>query len=177
MDIPPEIECSGPDVQKHYRKMIRNGQTPAFAAMCALRQPPGLKGVDRTFMQGRMNNEQFDSMPADHARNILTIAKRAGINPNGKFYSSGLADKRGPADPEAWVDSVADVQRVASRRNLTVSGAVEHKGRAVPRPKSPVLSERLTKEMMRVEKKAHPTMKQGELREMVQEKYGRKRRN
>lgn len=177
MFIPAEIEAAGSEVKRRYVQMVDDGQTPAFAAMCALRQPPGVKGTDRTFMQGRMNNEQFNGMPADHARNMITLAKRAGINPSGKYYAAGLADKRGPADPEAWVDSVSDVKRVASRRNLTVSGAVEHKGIAQPRPKSPVLSERLTKEMMKVEKPRHPTMKQGELREMVQEKYGRKRRN
>lgn len=177
MEYPLDVELAGSHAKKHYLKMIEDGQSPAFAEMCALQQPPGLKGTDRTFMQGRMNNEQFDSMPRDHALRMISEAKAAGINPNGKYYSSGLADKRGVQDPEAWVDSVSDIQKVAEKRNLTVNGAVQHKGRKMPRPKSPVLSERLTKEMMKVEKPRHPTMKQGELREMVQEKYGRKRRN
>lgn len=177
IELPLEIATASKAVQAHYVSMVMDGQTPRFAEMCALQQAPGLKGTDRTLMQGRMNGEQFDSMPADHAKSMIAQAKAAGINPSGKYYSSGLADKRGPADPAAWIDSVSDVHKVARERNLTVSGAVKHKGTPMPRPKSPVLSERLTREMMKVEKKAHPSMKQGELREMVQEKYGRKRRN
>lgn len=177
MELPLDIQCAPASVQKRYVDMVNDGVAPRFAEMCALQIAPGVKGTDRAFMEGRLNNEQFNKMPKDHARNILTLARRAGINPNGKYYCSGLADKRGPADPMAWVDGAGDVKRVASQRNLTVSGAVEHKGVAQPRPKAPVLSERLTREMMRVEKKSHPTMKQGELRELVQDKYGRKRRN
>lgn len=177
MEYPLEIKTASLEVQRHYQKMIDDGQSPMFAEMCALQMPPGTKGTDRALMEGRLNNEQFDNMPKDHAQKMLKACKEAGINPNGKWYAAGLADKRGMHDPEAWVDSQADVKRVAAKRNLTVKGAVNHQGRKMPRPKSPVLSERLTKEMMQVEKHSHPTMKQGELREMVQEKYGRKRRN
>lgn len=114
-------------------------------------------------------------MPPDHARNIVTLARRAGINPSGKYYSSAIADHRGPADPAAWVDSTADVKRVAMQRNLTVTGAVEHKGEPM-QPKRKPLSERLTREMMRVERPRNPNMKSGELREMVIAKYGRNRK-
>ena len=177
MEYPLEIEQASREVQRHYKKMIEEGQSPKFAEMCALQIAPGLKGTDQSLMQGRYNNEQFDKMPKDHAQNIITHVKRAGINPNGKYYAAGLVDKRGVQDPAAWIDSASDVTNVARKRNLTVEGAVNHKGRKMPRPKSPALSESLTKEMMNVEKKNHPTMKQGELREMVQDKYGRKRRN
>jgi len=125
-------------------------------------------------MQGRYNNEQLNEMPRDHAQNIITLARRAGISVSGKYYVSGLADHRGPGDPAAWVDSVHDVKKVASEKNLTVRGAVEQQGRPMPRPKSKALSERLTRELMRDEKKRHPTMKKGELREYVVAKYGRK---
>lgn len=173
-DLPFDIERASKQIQTHYRDMIANGVAPRLAEMLALQQPPGLRGTDRTFMEGRLNNEQFDRMPKDHAQNIITLARRAGINPNGKYYCSGLADKRGPSDPEAWVDSVGDVKRVAARRNLTVAGAVEHKGTPVPRPQSKALSDRLTREMMKAEAPARPSMKQGELREYVIDKYGRK---
>jgi hypothetical protein len=126
-------------------------------------------------MEGRYNNQQLDKMPRDQARSIVAQAKRAGINPSGKYYSSALADSRGPADPMAWVDSTADIKKVAEIRNLTVSGAVEHKGHQVA-PQRKALSERLTKEMMRVERKKNPNMKSGELREMVVSKYGRKQK-
>lgn len=175
-DIPYDIRIASESVQKHYARMIANGIQPRAAEMFALQKPPGVKGTDRTLMQGRYNGEQFNQMPPDHARNLITLAKRAGINPSGKWYCAGLADKRGPADPMAWVDSVSDVRKVAQTRNLTVRGAVDHEGAEVPPPPSKPLSERLTREMMKVEKERNPTMKQGELREMVVAKYGRKRK-
>lgn len=172
--LPFDIQNSRPDIRQDYLKMVQNGVAPRMAEMLALQSPPAVKGTDRTLMQGRYNNEQFDAMPPDHARGLLQIARKAGINPSGKYYCSGLADKRGPADPAAWIDSVSDVQKVASARNLTVTGAVQHKGDAMPRPKSKPLSEPLVREMMKVEKHQKPTMKKGELRDYVIEKYGRK---
>lgn len=147
-----------------------------MAEMLALQKPPGVTGTDRSLMQGRYNNEQLNEMPPDHARNMVQQAKKAGVNPSGKYYFAGLADKRGPADPMAWVDSVGDIKRVAAARNLTVRGAVEHEGIPVPPPSPKVLSEQLTREMMKVEKRRNPTMKTGELREMVLAKYARKRK-
>jgi hypothetical protein len=173
-DLPFDIQKARPSVQKHYIEMISHGVAPRLAEMLALQQPPGVRGTDRALMEGRLNNEQFDRMPKDHAQKMLAAAKKAGISTSGKYYSAGLADKRGPADPAAWVDSVHDIKRVAMQRNLSVSGAVEHKGIPMPRPKSKPLSERLTREMMKVEAKRRPTMKQGELREYVIDRYGRK---
>ena len=173
-DLPWEIAQASGAVQEHYRRMIQNGVTPRAAEMFALQQPPGVRGTDRALMQNRLNNEQFDSMPPDQARQLIATAKGAGISVAGKYYCSGLADKRGPADPAAWIDSVHDVKRVAAERNYSVSGAVEHRGRPMPRPKNTPLSDRLVREMMRVEKKRKPTMKKGELREYVIQKYGRK---
>jgi hypothetical protein len=143
--------------------------------MVVFQQPPGVKGSDRSFMEGRYNNQQLDQMPRDHAQNIVALAKRAGINVSGKYYASGLADSRGPADPEAWIDGASDVKRVAMKRNLTVEGSVTHKGIPVEAKKKP-LSERLTREMMQRERHLHPNMKSGELREMVVAKYGRKKK-
>jgi len=143
--------------------------------MCALQQPPGLKGTDRAYMEGRLNNQQLDNMAPVQAKALLAHARRAGINVNGKYYAGGLADKRGAADPAAWVDSLADVKKVAEMRNLTVSGAVEHQGRPQPRPHV-ALSERATRQMMQRERADHPNMKVGELRELVVAKYGRKKK-
>jgi hypothetical protein len=172
--LPFDIQNARPDIQQSYLRMVDNGVAPRMAEMLALQSPPAVKGTDRSLMQGRYNNEQFDAMPQDHARGLLQMARKAGINPSGKYYCAGLADKRGPADPAAWIDSVSDVQKVARERNLTVSGAAEHKGYAMPRPKSKPLSEPLVREMMKVEKGRKPTMKKGELREYVIDKYGRK---
>lgn len=174
IDVPPEIRRAGREAESLFVKLRSEGYGQRWAEMCALQQPPATKGTDRTFMQGRMNNQQLDEMPVDHAQNIVTLAKRAGINVSGKYYAGGLADHRGPGDPKAWVSGADDIKRVAMERNLSVSGAVEHQGIPMERPKSKPLSERLTKELMRREKKHHPGMKSGELREMVVSKYGRK---
>ena len=174
IDVPPEVRAAGRSVVDFFVKLRSEGASERWAEMCALQKPPGVKGTDRAFMQGRMNNQQLDEMPVDHAQNIVTLARRAGINVSGKYYAGGLADRRGVADPKAWVSSIDDIRRVAMERNLTVSGAVEHKGIPVERPKSKPLSDRLTKELMQRERKHHPGMKAGELREMVVSKYGRK---
>lgn len=176
-DLPHDIKKAGSAVIAFYQKMIREGVAPRAAEMFALQKPPGLRGVDRTFMQGRYNNQQFDTMPPDHAKNMITLAKRAGINPSGKYYCAGIADSRGPRDPAAWVDGAGDILKVAKMRNLTVEGAVEHKGTPMPRPRSKGLSESATRDLMREERRRHPTMKKGELREYVVHKYGRKPRD
>ena len=174
--LPHDIACSSEDVKRRYRGVVMDGVGARFAEMCALQSPPSTSGTDRTFMQGRYNNEQFAGMAPDHAKGMISQARRAGVNPNGKYFCAGLADKRGAGDPSAWVDSVADVKRVAEKKNLTIRGAINHSGTPVPRPESKRLSESLTKEMMQVEKHRHPTMKQGELKEYVVDKYSRKKK-
>ena len=172
--IPAEVSARGRSAEEMYARLRSEGLSQKWCEMVALQQPPGLKGTDRAYMQGRYNNQQLDQMPPDHARNIVTLAKRAGVSVSGKYYSAALADSRGPADPSAWVDSTADVVRIAKARNLTVTGAVEHRGTPVP-PKRKPLSERITRELVRDERKRHPGMSGGELREMVVSKYGRRR--
>ena len=174
--IPLDIQRLGPlDIAK-YQKLLSESCPAKFAEMVVCRQPPGVRGTDRSLMEGRLNQQWLDDMPRDHAQHILGEARRAGVSASGKFYMSGLADKRGPADPGAWVDSVSDVKRVAKARNLTVTGICEHKGEPVPRPKPKRLSARLTREMMAHERRVRPDRKisDGDLKEFVKEKYGRK---
>jgi hypothetical protein len=174
-EIPAAVLGAGPEVVAFYVKLLSRGETQRWAEMCALQQPPGLRGTDRSYMEGRLNNQQLDNMAPVQARNLIAQARKAGINISGKYYAGGLADKRGAADPAAWVDSLADVKKVAEMRNLTVSGAVEHQGRPQPRPHV-ALSEAATRQMMRRERANHPNMKQGDLRELVVAKYGRKKK-
>lgn len=156
--------------------MVGANVPPRMAEMLALQQPPGVRGGDRAFMENRYNNQQLDQMPKDHAQKMVAEAKRAGVSVSGKYYCSGLADKRGPADPMAWVSGSDDVKAVARARNLSVSGSVNHQGIAARPKKGPRLSERLTREMMAAEKQRKPAMKDNELREYVTEKYGRKKK-
>lgn len=159
-----------------YARLRSEGFDHRWAEMVSLQSPPGVRGTDRALMQGRYNQQWLDAMPKGQAETIVAEAKKAGINIAGKYYMSGLADKRGHRDPAAWIDSAADIKKVARERNLTVSGIVEHKGVAQPPPKPKRLSARLTREMMRAERQMNPglRMKDGDLKEMVKEKYGRK---
>lgn len=175
-DVPSNIRAAGREAELMYARLRSEGYGHKWAEMCSLQCPPGVRGTDRAVMQGRYNEQWLDEMPKDHAQRILREAKGEGINTSGKYYMAGLADKRGHRDPAAWVDSAGDILRVAKQRNLTVQGAVEHKGTPMPPPPPKRLSARLTKEMMAHERRLNPgmKMKDGDLKEMVKEKYGRK---
>jgi hypothetical protein len=166
MTLPHDIANASFAVQKSYARMVANGQSPRFAEMAALQSPPGTKGTDRAFMQGRLNQEWLDKMPKKQADTILREAKKAGVDVTGKVYIGGLADLRAHKDPMAWVDSTADIKRVAEARNLTVEGAVTHKGTPMP-PESKSLSELIIKEDLKRYRKTHPYKKDSELREMI----------
>jgi hypothetical protein len=170
-DVPNSVLQAGENAVQHYRRMIQNGQTPMFAEMCALQCPPGVRGTDRAVMQGRYNMEWLQDLSPDNRKRVLGIAKAAGISTSGKYYQSGLADHRGPADPAAWIDSAADIKRVAKERNLHVTGIVEHQAHDVPPPKSKPLSERLIRKQLTKYRKEHPGKKEGELREMIVAKH------
>ena len=169
--VPYSVKIAGTEAVRHYLTMIKNGQTPRFAEMCATQTPPGVRGTDRAVMQHRLNGEWLDAMPKSQAARILAEAKSAGISVEGKYYMSGLADKRGPADPAAWIDSAADIKKVAMARNLHVSGIVDHTACEVEPPKAKPLSEGAMRSLMRKYRKEHPNKKAGELREMIVDKH------
>lgn len=170
-EVPSSVQVAGAEAVRHYLKMILDGQSPRFAEMCATQTPPGVRGTDRAVMQGRYNGEWLDQMPPSQAKRILSEAKAAGISTEGKYYQSGLADKRGPADPMAWIDSAADIKKVAQLRNLNVTGIVEHTAHEVAPPVSKPLSDSAMRSLLRRYKKEHPGKKTGELREMITEKH------
>jgi hypothetical protein len=168
--LPPDIAAASKDVQSHYLKMIAAGQAPRFAEMCALQQAPRTAGTDRTFMEGKYGNCGFDDMPPHQATRIIREAKAAGVDIKGKFYMSGLADKRGHCDPEAWVDSTADIKRVAKKRNLSVKGIVNIEGHEEA-PKQNDLNPRIAKELAKKEIAKNPKLSMAEARAVVKEKY------
>jgi hypothetical protein len=175
-DVPSNIRREGPAAVAMYERLLSAGYGHKWAEMCTLQQPPGTKGTDRALMQGRLNEEWLGEMAPDTAKHMLSEAKAAGINTSGKYYMGGLADKRAHRDPAAWVDSAGDILKVAKQRNLTVSGVIDHKGEPQAPPKPKRLNARLTREMMDVERTVHPGRKisDGDLKELVKEKYGRK---
>jgi hypothetical protein len=169
MELPPDIASASAESQAHYKKMIADGQSPRFAAMCALRIAPGTKGSDRAFLEGRQNNQQLDAMPKLQAQYLVREAKQAGINPSGKYYCAGIADRRGWRDPAAWVTSGDDVLRVAKKRRMAVSGSVNYDPGPAP-PERKVLSESIIRDEMRRELKANPAANKRELREKIIDK-------
>ncbi len=67
-------------------------------------------------------------------------ARAVGIDPNGKTFMPGLADKRGYADPDAWVpqhDFRSTVKRVCERRGHGCEGTVNVKRRELDEPSYP----------------------------------------
>lgn len=170
MTLPHEIARAPKHVQDHYRKMIRDGQSERFAVMCSLQCPPGTKGTDRAFQQGRLDGNWLDQMPKHQAVKMVREAKAAGIDITGKQYVSGLADKRGHCDPMAWVSDTADVKRVAKARNLNVQGIVKHEAREVQK-QGPVLNPRIVSRLAREEMAKNPSLKRRDAVALVKEKY------
>jgi len=168
--LPWEIEACPRDIQAHYTKMIENGQTENFAIMICLQQPPGTSGTDRTFMEGKMAGGWIDELPKFQAKWLIKEAKAAGINPAGKFYMSGLADKRGHTDPEAWVSGVDDVKRVALKRGLSVRGAINIEGPEVLPPKRVALAKDIERELVKEETKRSPGLPKRDVVERVRQK-------
>lgn len=169
-ELPHEIVKASPEVQKHYLRMIADGQSEKWALMCALQQPPGTKGTDRAFMQGRLNGEFLNEMHRPMADRMVREARAAGINTSGKFYMGGLADKRAHADPMAWVDSVDDIKRVAQARDLEVHGIVDYTPPEKPPKKSVDINPKILKEHVAKELKANPGMRRADAVEKVKER-------
>jgi len=174
MDIPLEVRQRGREAIDLYTRALPHGDR--FAAMVALQAPPGTKGTDRAFMQGRLNNQQLNDMPTRQAKYVVDEAKRAGIDISGKYYCGGVADKRGWRDPQAWVGSSDDVLRVAKSRRMIVEGSVNYDPGPVP-PQRKLISESIVQDQIKKAKRKDPTAKVGELREKVIEKHAYRVKN
>jgi hypothetical protein len=168
--MPPDIANAHPAVQQHYLKMVADGQNPRFAEMCALQQPPGTTGTDRAFQQGRLDGNWLDDMPIHMAKRMTREAKAAGIDITGKQYMSGLSDKRGHCDPEAWVSDLSDVRRVAKKRNLQVRGIINVDAHDTP-PVNVDLNPKIAKELAKKEIAKNPSLSMKDAISKVKEKH------
>jgi hypothetical protein len=169
-ELPFEIKDAPKHVQDHYKKVLALGHGERWALLCALQQPPGTRGTDRAFQQGRLDGNWLDELPARQAKKMVREAKEAGINISGKQYVSGLANKLGHCDPRAWVSDLSDVRSVARDRNLTVAGAVTVEGRELP-PKKVGLNPRIARELAKREMAASPGLPMRAALERVKEKH------
>lgn len=168
MTIPAEVQSAGREAVATYKRALPYGER--WAAMCALQIAPGTKGSDRAFMEGRLNNQQLDAMPARQAKYIAAEARRAGISISGKYYCGGIADRRGWKDPNAWVSCNDDILRVAKRRNLCVSGTVNYDPPVAP-PQRKLISDSILQEEVARAKRKNPKAKEADLKEQVIKKH------
>lgn len=139
--------------------------------MCAMQVPPGTKGTDRAFQEGRLDGSWLDKMPAHQAQRIVREAKAAGIDITGKQYISGLADKRGHMDPMAWVSDTADVKKVAKAKNLNVQGIVNHQAVEMPPAPKISLNPRIARRLAAEEMARNPGLKRQEAIERIKERH------
>jgi hypothetical protein len=121
-------------------------------------------------MQGRLDGNWMDGIPARMAKKMAREAKAAGINITGRYYMGGLADRRGHMDPEAWVDSVADIKRVARKRNLNVSGIVNIEGHEVE-PTKPALNPKIVNRLAKQAMAGNPKLTKADAVNLVKEKH------
>lgn len=117
-----EVQAAGPAALALFETIIARGETPEWAAMCALQQPPGASNTDRAFCEGQ--RERMDKISDVNKRALKERLRKKGFEPGNKFHVSGL----GPVDdPNAWVSCADDVLAVAKAKNLDVQGAVRRK--------------------------------------------------
>lgn len=135
IDVPADVRAAGPTAVKIYRKSIRQGNTPRFAEMVALRTPGGAV-TDCSFLANRGTlGSQFagDEQVLDQ---VVSNAKKAGYNPNANdVYLSQLASF--PGDPKAFVPATGGrghVQKVCEERGWACEGSVKVKAREPEKP-------------------------------------------
>lgn len=168
--LPFDIANAADHVQKHYIKVLNMGYGEKWAAMVALQQPPGAKGTDRAFQEGRNAGNQWDELPPRQAKKMIKEARAAGIDISGKQYVSGLANKLGHCDPMAWVSDLSDVKRVAKARNLNVTGMVNMEATELPIVRHD-LNPRIAKELAKKEIAKNPKLSMRDAIAKVKEKH------
>ena len=129
---PIEQVSADPRVQRHYLLLRRRGFPHVHAKRLSHGKWLGI-GVktDATFMHGRQHADEFDGNKVTRSM-AEAKARAAGVNPNGKVYSAGLATEQ--YDPNAWIDSVSDVKRICNNNGWSCEGSVNVQG---PPPATP----------------------------------------
>jgi hypothetical protein len=136
------VVSEDPQVQRDYVALRERGESHNFAAILAKRSPPGARS-DREFLKGHCNGSQFDGM--EHLGDFYAAqARRAGVDPKGKVYLSGLAER--PGDPRAWVSGRGDVERVLDERGWGCEGDITRKVQKVGEPQNVGVAEDIVRD-------------------------------
>jgi hypothetical protein len=130
---------------------------------------PPKSNTDVEFLAGSENGRQFQGRP-EQGDFYRRVAEKRGQNVKGKKYLSQLA--RYPGDPEAWVSSRGDVQKVLEERGWGSDGSVNVKNR--PRGEAPkpvdVAEDILERETTRAALPGMKPKERADLRERVRKR-------
>lgn len=145
--------------------------------MLATRTPPGTKGTDRTFLEGRLTGRSLDTLDRFTRAKWLQEAKRQGVSLAGKVYQSGLG--RHAWDLSAWVDSRSEqiAKCKALGRNLVVNGEYLYQApEQEPEPETLLAPKIVEREVNRLiaQDPALKKKKRQELRERVIDRHAYK---
>lgn len=188
-----EAEALPRPLRREFDAMVSGGAKPQFALACVLQSAPGGKGnLTPKFhnVGGRVNDQSFvrsafrrmREMQPHNRTKILDIAKRAGINTEGKAYCGQLGRYDNPL---AWCSTGEDVLESCKRQNLSCEGAVEYKAVRDDKPFQgvPLAPDIVNREARKLLKKDHKLaeqvrkgkVKKHEVAERVIAKHGKKR--
>lgn len=133
MKLPPDIADASPEVQKHYRSMVRKGTAPLLAEMLALRAAPRCL-TDAVAGEGfHTLGQQFEGGAAGKQalQHLVRCAKRHGYTPSASdHYDPFLA--RFTGDPEAFYKAEGmrgHIKKVCEKRGWSNDSVVKVKGR------------------------------------------------
>ena len=187
MDKPLRIQLIEADVavwpehmRLFYDLMVQCGNTEVMAHLLASRQAPMMGQSDRSFCESL--HRSMSSMTQAQRSEMVEIARRNGINPDGKFYVGGFGRY---GDPQAWCSTIEDARTTLKNNpHLNATGLVSQKAASpVGEPKGVRLADDLAQEAIVSELAENPSLAEkvkkgdvgvGELREMVEDKYAYK---
>lgn len=118
-----EAEMDSLGLREVYDWLLEEGNTPNMAAMLASQKPPGSWNTDADF--NRRENGRMAAMEDENLQAINTIARRSGINTQGKTYNGQLGKYD---DPAAWVAGTGDVRAAAIKKQFNIDGMVKVQG-------------------------------------------------
>lgn len=185
VQIPSDVQDAGPDAVKRYRKCIRNGESPRFAEMLALRAAPRAK-TDETYL-AQLNRERRGTTLADQFRgnepmleHRIAQAKRQGYTPKATdFYDSSLA--RFPGDKRAFLNNTNGISGLKRQMRESGEGFIQSHDLTVPQntdiaPRPPKklaedIVDRIETRMVQ-EDPGLATKDRRELRSMIKDKHG-----
>lgn len=156
--IPSDVQRAGPACVKHYKQCLKNGCTPVFAEMLAMRSAPRSM-TDDVFLadRGTLNKQIKDKKSLGK---VIHAARKAGYNPKPTdYYDPGVA--RFPGDPEAFFNHGSGrgkLKEVFERRGVESDGSVNA---VTTKRREPLVDPR------KPVHKLHPRLVQRHLRKMI----------